>query len=174
MGLPNSYCVSFPSFFFVCLGSKSICTLLLSVNWAYYLLIWHSGYLNSTKVSISCICCKSPYDIRWNEFVGGVFPPTPQPKILPLKFYLHLWRMKILLSEVHFRADEWNVNKWAWEGTLKVVSKGEECIIKLEDKKTGKNILGFLWKGKYILKLQLEENGMTSSMLFVFCLLMIW
>ncbi|KAK4420917.1 Adaptin ear-binding coat-associated protein 2 [Sesamum alatum] len=36
-----------------------------------------------------------------------------------------------------YRADEWNVNKWAWEGTLKVVSKGEECIIRLEDKKTG-------------------------------------
>jgi len=35
------------------------------------------------------------------------------------------------------RADEWNVNKWAWEGALKVVSKGEECIIKLEDKNTG-------------------------------------
>lgn len=36
-----------------------------------------------------------------------------------------------------YRADEWNVNKWAWEGTLKVISKGEECIIKLEDKTTG-------------------------------------
>ena len=36
------------------------------------------------------------------------------------------------------RADEWDVNKWAWEGVLKVVSKGEECIIKLEDKTTGK------------------------------------
>ncbi|CAO2183334.1 unnamed protein product, partial [Urochloa humidicola] len=35
-----------------------------------------------------------------------------------------------------YRADEWNVNKWAWEGALKVVSKGEECIIKLEDKNT--------------------------------------
>jgi len=35
------------------------------------------------------------------------------------------------------RADEWNINKWAWEGALKVVSKGEECIIKLEDKNTG-------------------------------------
>jgi hypothetical protein len=35
------------------------------------------------------------------------------------------------------RADEWNVNKWAWEGALKVVSKGEDCIIKLEDKNTG-------------------------------------
>ncbi|KAF6136823.1 hypothetical protein GIB67_030108 [Kingdonia uniflora] len=34
-------------------------------------------------------------------------------------------------------ADEWNVNKWAWEGTLKVISKGDECIIKLEDKVTG-------------------------------------
>ncbi|XVE86361.1 hypothetical protein DITRI_Ditri18aG0028900 [Diplodiscus trichospermus] len=34
-------------------------------------------------------------------------------------------------------ADEWNVNKWAWEGTLKVISKGEDCIIRLEDKSTG-------------------------------------
>ncbi|KAM3222283.1 hypothetical protein T459_20342 [Capsicum annuum] len=40
-------------------------------------------------------------------------------------------------SAASYRADEWNVNKWAWEGTLKVVSKGEECIIKLEDKETG-------------------------------------
>uniref|UniRef100_M1BTQ4 Adaptin ear-binding coat-associated protein n=1 Tax=Solanum tuberosum TaxID=4113 RepID=M1BTQ4_SOLTU len=40
-------------------------------------------------------------------------------------------------SAASYRADEWNVNKWAWEGTLKVLSKGEECIIKLEDKETG-------------------------------------
>lgn len=40
-------------------------------------------------------------------------------------------------SAASYRADEWNVNKWAWEGTLKVISKGEECIIKLEDKTTG-------------------------------------
>ncbi|XAR72562.1 hypothetical protein NMG60_11019247 [Bertholletia excelsa] len=40
-------------------------------------------------------------------------------------------------SAASYRADEWNVNKWAWEGSLKVVSKGEECIIKLEDKTTG-------------------------------------
>ncbi|CAI9757251.1 unnamed protein product [Fraxinus pennsylvanica] len=36
-----------------------------------------------------------------------------------------------------YRADEWNVNKWAWEGTLKVISRGEECIVRLEDKETG-------------------------------------
>ncbi|KAL1189807.1 hypothetical protein V5N11_036285 [Cardamine amara subsp. amara] len=36
-----------------------------------------------------------------------------------------------------YRADEWDVNKWAWEGALKVVSKGEECIIKLVDKTSG-------------------------------------
>ncbi|XP_039011528.1 uncharacterized protein At1g03900-like isoform X2 [Hibiscus syriacus] len=36
-----------------------------------------------------------------------------------------------------YRADEWNVNKWAWEGILKVINKGEECIIRLEDKNTG-------------------------------------
>ncbi|KAK6134363.1 hypothetical protein DH2020_031904 [Rehmannia glutinosa] len=40
-------------------------------------------------------------------------------------------------SAASYRADEWNVNKWSWEGTLKVVSKGVECIIRLEDKKTG-------------------------------------
>ncbi|XP_077228824.1 adaptin ear-binding coat-associated protein 1 NECAP-1 [Tasmannia lanceolata] len=40
-------------------------------------------------------------------------------------------------SAASYRADEWDVNKWAWEGTLKVISKGEECIIKLEDKATG-------------------------------------
>ncbi|GLT50248.1 hypothetical protein SLA2020_237460 [Shorea laevis] len=40
-------------------------------------------------------------------------------------------------SASSYRADEWNVNKWAWEGTLKVISKGEECIIRLEDKSTG-------------------------------------
>ncbi|OMO90405.1 Adaptin ear-binding coat-associated protein 1 NECAP-1 [Corchorus capsularis] len=40
-------------------------------------------------------------------------------------------------SAASYRADEWNVNKWAWEGTLKVISKGEECIIRLEDKSSG-------------------------------------
>lgn len=40
-------------------------------------------------------------------------------------------------SAASYRADEWDVNKWAWEGILKVTSKGEECIIKLEDKSSG-------------------------------------
>ncbi|KAK9150478.1 hypothetical protein Syun_008787 [Stephania yunnanensis] len=40
-------------------------------------------------------------------------------------------------SAASYRADEWDVNKWEWEGILKVVSKGEECIIKLEDRNTG-------------------------------------
>ncbi|XP_043700764.1 uncharacterized protein LOC122651444 [Telopea speciosissima] len=40
-------------------------------------------------------------------------------------------------SAASYRADEWNVNKWVWEGTLKVIGKGEECIIRLEDKTTG-------------------------------------
>ncbi|RYR24308.1 hypothetical protein Ahy_B02g057804 isoform C [Arachis hypogaea] len=48
-----------------------------------------------------------------------------------------------------YRADEWDVNKWAWEGILKVVSKGEECIIRLEDKKTGELYArAFLRKGE--------------------------
>ncbi|KAH6764161.1 Adaptin ear-binding coat-associated protein 1 NECAP-1 [Perilla frutescens var. frutescens] len=41
------------------------------------------------------------------------------------------------ISAASYRADEWNVNKWAWEGSLKVISKGVECIIRLEDKTTG-------------------------------------
>lgn len=52
-------------------------------------------------------------------------------------------------SAASYRADEWNVNKWAWEGTLKVVSKGEECIISLEDKSTGELYArAFLRKGE--------------------------
>ncbi|KAK2977939.1 hypothetical protein RJ640_016616 [Escallonia rubra] len=44
--------------------------------------------------------------------------------------------MVILVPFILYRADEWDINKWAWEGILKVTSKGEECIIKLEDKTT--------------------------------------
>ena len=71
------------------------------------------------------------------NLLGEGVPPTLPTKNLTILIYLHLWRMNILFSEVPYRADEWNVNKWAWDGQLKVVSKGEECIIKLEDKKTG-------------------------------------
>lgn len=38
---------------------------------------------------------------------------------------------------IFYRADEWDINKWAWDGVLKVVGKGEVCIIRLEDKTTG-------------------------------------
>ncbi|ERN13915.1 hypothetical protein AMTRI_Chr01g110770 [Amborella trichopoda] len=52
-------------------------------------------------------------------------------------------------SAASYRADEWNVNKWAWEGSLKVISKGEECIIRLEDKNTGELYAqSFLRKGE--------------------------
>ncbi|KAK4770172.1 hypothetical protein SAY87_030704 [Trapa incisa] len=44
--------------------------------------------------------------------------------------------LELVLFQVS-EADEWDVNKWAWEGILKVVSKGEECIIRLEDRVTG-------------------------------------
>lgn len=85
-------------------------------------------------------------------------------------------------SAASYRADEWNVNKWAWEGTLKVVSKGEECIIKLEDKKTGELYArAFLRNGephpvepvidssRYFV-LRIEENiGMLLSFLLPSC-----
>lgn len=54
----------------------------------------------------------------------------------PIKNLCSWWRQVLKLILIN-RADEWNVNKWAWEGALKVVSKEEECIIKLEDKTTG-------------------------------------
>ncbi|KAL2652654.1 hypothetical protein R1flu_020782 [Riccia fluitans] len=40
-------------------------------------------------------------------------------------------------SAASYRADEWDINKWNWEGALRVVSKGEECFIRLEDNSTG-------------------------------------
>lgn len=40
-------------------------------------------------------------------------------------------------SAASYRADEWDINKWAWEGAMRVVSKGEDCKILLEDNKTG-------------------------------------
>ncbi|KAL3684502.1 hypothetical protein R1sor_002524 [Riccia sorocarpa] len=40
-------------------------------------------------------------------------------------------------SAASYRADEWDINKWNWEGALKVVSKGEDCFIRLEDNSTG-------------------------------------
>ena len=57
--------------------------------------------------------------------------------------------INVYVSDVHFRADEWDVNKWAWEGMLKVISKGEECIIRLEDKTTGKIIFKLLKEQLY-------------------------
>ncbi|KAL8136708.1 hypothetical protein V2J09_002709 [Rumex salicifolius] len=47
-----------------------------------------------------------------------------------------------------YRADEWDVNEWSWEGALKVISKGEECIIRLEDKSGELYAQGFLRKGE--------------------------
>ncbi|KAK2971105.1 hypothetical protein RJ640_000389, partial [Escallonia rubra] len=75
-------------------------------------------------------------------------------------------------------ADEWDINKWAWEGILKVTSKGEECIIKLEDKTTGELYArAFLRDGephpvepvidssRYFV-LRVEENIENTSSLF--------
>ncbi|KAI3791722.1 hypothetical protein L2E82_05584 [Cichorium intybus] len=47
------------------------------------------------------------------------------------------WILGVISDLNLSQADEWDMNKWAWEGTMKVVSKGEECIIRLEDKATG-------------------------------------
>lgn len=71
-------------------------------------------------------------------------------KILALSANLNLYSNDRVLfcTLILFRADEWNVNKWAWEGMLKVVSRGEECIIKLEDKNSGFFIGKLFFAGK--------------------------
>ncbi|KAK3161282.1 hypothetical protein QOZ80_1BG0075120 [Eleusine coracana subsp. coracana] len=70
---------------------------------------------------------------------GDQAPADTEPLELVLfqvaECYVYLIRPR--KTAASYRADEWNVNKWAWEGALKVVSRGEDCIIKLEDKNTG-------------------------------------
>lgn len=62
------------------------------------------------------------------------------------------WDIVVLMVFFYFRVDEWDINKWVWEGVLKVVLKGENCFIRLEDKDIGEylvyNLLSF---GVYIL-----------------------
>ncbi|CAI5478407.1 unnamed protein product [Closterium sp. Yama58-4] len=36
-----------------------------------------------------------------------------------------------------YRADEWDINRWAWEGAISVVSRGDHCSIRLLDSATG-------------------------------------
>jgi hypothetical protein len=38
---------------------------------------------------------------------------------------------------VTFRAADWNLNEPQWTGRLRLVAKGKDCILKLEDKNTG-------------------------------------
>uniref|UniRef100_A0A7N0VMM5 NECAP PHear domain-containing protein n=1 Tax=Kalanchoe fedtschenkoi TaxID=63787 RepID=A0A7N0VMM5_KALFE len=67
-------------------------------------------------------------------------------------------------SAASYRADEWNVNKWTWEGTLKVISKREECTIRLEDRTTGELYAqAFLREGE----LHPVESVIDSSRYFV-------
>nr|AVY91733.1 adaptin ear-binding [Saccharum hybrid cultivar SP80-3280] len=72
---------------------------------------------------------------------GGYEQPPAEAEPLELVLFqvaeCYVYLIPPRMTAASYRADEWNVNKWAWEGALKVVSKGEECIIKLEDKNTG-------------------------------------
>ncbi|GBG72185.1 hypothetical protein CBR_g11118 [Chara braunii] len=40
-------------------------------------------------------------------------------------------------SNLSYRADEWDINNWTWQGALRVVSKGTSCSIRLEDPNSG-------------------------------------
>lgn len=35
------------------------------------------------------------------------------------------------------RADDWNINRWNWEGAMKITATGDDCTIRLEDNATG-------------------------------------
>ncbi|KAL5220210.1 hypothetical protein ABZP36_024923 [Zizania latifolia] len=59
------------------------------------------------------------------------------PRSVAASFLLFPLTIPPRMTAASYRADEWNVNKWAWEGTLKVINQGEECIIRLEDNNTG-------------------------------------
>ncbi|KAB2611629.1 hypothetical protein D8674_019661 [Pyrus ussuriensis x Pyrus communis] len=61
-------------------------------------------------------------------------------------------------SAASYRADEWDVNKWVWEGILKVISKGEECIIRLEDKNTKPHPVEPVIDSSRYFVLRVEEN----------------
>ena len=41
----------------------------------------------------------------------------------------------------YFRAADWNLDKPDWVGRMKVISKGKNLFIRLEDKNTGKLML---------------------------------
>lgn len=69
-------------------------------------------------------------------------------------------------SSASYRADEWDVNKWAWEGALRVVSKGEQCMVKLEDKNTGELYAQAFVKRDQPLPV---EPVIDSSRYFVLC-----
>jgi hypothetical protein len=38
---------------------------------------------------------------------------------------------------LYFRAADWNLNEPQWTGRLRLVAKGKDCVLKLEDKTTG-------------------------------------
>ncbi|PRQ50026.1 putative PH domain-containing protein [Rosa chinensis] len=61
-------------------------------------------------------------------------------------------------SAASYRADEWDVNKWVWEGILKVISKGEDCIIRLEEKSTEPHPVEPVIDSSRYFVLRVEEN----------------
>ncbi|BAT90140.1 hypothetical protein VIGAN_06132400 [Vigna angularis var. angularis] len=74
--------------------------------------------------------------VRENTFSSQGQKEGLEPTSTELNGFLyHITKGKGCAFEIHFRADELDVNKW--KGILNVLSKGEECIIKLEDKSSG-------------------------------------
>eukprot|EP00898_Chlorokybus_atmophyticus_P006896 jgi/Chlat1/7207/Chrsp57S06854 len=49
----------------------------------------------------------------------------------------YVYKIPPRMSTLSYRADEWDVNKWVWEGACRVVATGSQCDVRLEDAKTG-------------------------------------
>lgn len=54
---------------------------------------------------------------------------------------VQVFRIPPRQSNRGYRASDWDVNQFLWKGRLRVVSQGDQCLIKFEDPSTGKRSL---------------------------------
>lgn len=58
--------------------------------------------------------------------------------VLLVKTEVFVFNIPPRTSNRAYRAADWNLNEPSWTGRLKLIAKGKNCILKLEDKNTGK------------------------------------
>jgi len=65
-----------------------------------------------------------------------VYNIPPRQSIKVVRYDLIHETLKVC-HYITFRAADWNLAEPNWIGRLKVIAKGEQCFVKLEDKNTG-------------------------------------